>query len=258
MSMTIETPVTIVQDALYDPPGLIVEQPAESGDTAQAIIGFKAWNGTALEVHGWVGYTGHTYSFGPFPDATYLENDGAGGVVLLADDPTHGRIRFFAGGYTSTAFERMAISPVGNVGIGLHGADAQFPLDVHADTNQIHAQTALSTGQAAIYVENDRGAFKSYGGLVYGGSAEALPIFSMNRADRLFLIADGDNNQGLAIGTLRAQPVIFGTDNIERMRIDGSQGIPVYANNAAALAGGLAVGSLYRTGADPDPLCIVH
>ena len=34
--------------------------------------------------------------------------------------------------------------------------------------------------------------------------------------------------------------------------------IPVHANNAAALAAGMIVGSFYRTGADPDPLCIVH
>jgi hypothetical protein len=34
--------------------------------------------------------------------------------------------------------------------------------------------------------------------------------------------------------------------------------LPVYANNAAALAGGLAVGAFYRTGADPDPVCVVH
>jgi hypothetical protein len=33
---------------------------------------------------------------------------------------------------------------------------------------------------------------------------------------------------------------------------------PVYANNAAAIAGGLSVGTLYRTGSDPDALCIVH
>ena len=32
----------------------------------------------------------------------------------------------------------------------------------------------------------------------------------------------------------------------------------IYASNEAALAGGLAVGNLYRTGADPDVLCIVH
>jgi hypothetical protein len=33
---------------------------------------------------------------------------------------------------------------------------------------------------------------------------------------------------------------------------------PVYANNAAALAGGLVAGDHYRTGGDPDLLCIVH
>lgn len=34
--------------------------------------------------------------------------------------------------------------------------------------------------------------------------------------------------------------------------------LSVYANNAAATAGGLSVGDLYRTGADPDTVCIVH
>ena len=35
-------------------------------------------------------------------------------------------------------------------------------------------------------------------------------------------------------------------------------GLPVFVNNAAAIAGGLTAGNLYRTGADPDPVCIVH
>lgn len=35
-------------------------------------------------------------------------------------------------------------------------------------------------------------------------------------------------------------------------------GLPVYANNAAAIVGGLTVGAFYRTGADPDPVCVVH
>lgn len=35
-------------------------------------------------------------------------------------------------------------------------------------------------------------------------------------------------------------------------------GCPVYANNAAAIAGGLVQGDLYRTGGDPDSVCIVH
>ena len=35
-------------------------------------------------------------------------------------------------------------------------------------------------------------------------------------------------------------------------------GLPIYANNAAAVAGGLTAGAFYRTGADPDPVCVVH
>lgn len=35
-------------------------------------------------------------------------------------------------------------------------------------------------------------------------------------------------------------------------------GLQIFANNAAALAGGLSVGQLYRTGADPDAVCVVH
>ncbi len=35
-------------------------------------------------------------------------------------------------------------------------------------------------------------------------------------------------------------------------------GLPIYANNAAAIAGGLTAGALYRTGADPDPVYVVH
>ncbi len=35
-------------------------------------------------------------------------------------------------------------------------------------------------------------------------------------------------------------------------------GLPIYPNNAAAVGGGLTAGAFYRTGADPDPVCVVH
>ena len=35
-------------------------------------------------------------------------------------------------------------------------------------------------------------------------------------------------------------------------------GLLVFVNNAAAIAGGLAVGNLYRSGADPDAVFVVH
>lgn len=34
--------------------------------------------------------------------------------------------------------------------------------------------------------------------------------------------------------------------------------VPIFANNAAAVTGHLRVGQFYRTGGDPDPVCIVH
>jgi hypothetical protein len=34
--------------------------------------------------------------------------------------------------------------------------------------------------------------------------------------------------------------------------------LPVHINNAAAIVGGLVAGDLYRTGGDPDPVCVVH
>lgn len=35
-------------------------------------------------------------------------------------------------------------------------------------------------------------------------------------------------------------------------------GVPAFSDNAAALAGGVGAGGLYRTGGDPDHLCVVH
>jgi hypothetical protein len=36
------------------------------------------------------------------------------------------------------------------------------------------------------------------------------------------------------------------------------ENLQVYANNAAAIAAGLSAGDFYRTGADPDIVCVVH
>lgn len=55
----------------------------------------------------------------------------------------------------------------------------------------------------------------------------------------------------------------FGTNGTERLAISAAGflklvGLPVYANNAAAISGGLVAGQVYRTGGDPDPVCVVH
>lgn len=83
-----------------------------------------------------------------------------------------------------------------------------------------------------------------------------------------------------AVSPNRAAALYFSTlspgssANTEKMRITGAGnvgigtktpgsklsvvGLPVYANNAAALAGGLVAGDFYHTGGDPDLVAVVH
>jgi len=73
-------------------------------------------------------------------------------------------------------------------------------------------------------------------------------------------VAAGDDqlNIGDAIyGDLSTGNVAIGTTATPTSKLQ-VVGLPVYANNAAAIAGGLTIGAFYRTGGDPDVVCIVH
>lgn len=63
-------------------------------------------------------------------------------------------------------------------------------------------------------------------------------------------------------GTLSSTNVQSSLDELgtEKLGFIGNSlsSLPIYVNNAAAVGGGLVVGSLYRTGGDPDLVCIVH
>jgi hypothetical protein len=83
-------------------------------------------------------------------------------------------------------------------------------------------------------------------------SSNATVVFGINN-DGSLLPGSGTPDIGSAsfkYGTVYATNLNASNINL------GS--IPVYANNAAAISGGLSAGDVYRTGADPDPLCIVH
>ena len=118
----------------------------------------------------------------------------------------------------------------GNVGIGVTSPGDL--LDITGPPNGagrsgIHVTTPSSTGNATLYFDNNRGNFSAYGGVLTGGSANANVFFGVTRADKTFLIADGPFSLGLGIGTLVAQPVLFGTNNAERMRIDSAGNIGI-------------------------------
>ncbi|GGB06544.1 hypothetical protein GCM10011511_32510 [Puia dinghuensis] len=124
----------------------------------------------------------------------------------------------------------------GNVGIGT--TSPTFPFHVVGSVNDligitgsgggrggIYIQNTNSGGFASLIMENNHGSFGSYGQFVIGGSTNGYSNnFGLSNADRVIISAGGPNNLGLSIGTQTAQPLVFGTNNAERMRIDGSTG----------------------------------
>ncbi len=65
------------------------------------------------------------------------------------------------------------------------------------------------------------------------------------------------------VGSTGATTFSIKTNDANRITINGTgyiwvYNLPVFANNAAALAGGFSAGGLYRTNGDPDQVCVVH
>jgi hypothetical protein len=110
---------------------------------------------------------------------------------------------------------------------------------------------------------------------INGGAISATGALQKSNASKQFVDAvagidyalPGGASGGLAAGTYNygSGPIIVNADNANHATAaDGLTsaftlpGLPVYANNAAAVAAGMTPGQLYRTGANPDPLCVVH
>lgn len=64
------------------------------------------------------------------------------------------------------------------------------------------------------------------------------------------------------VGSIYVETMIEGGNFGIGTRTAGSKlavvGLINYADNAAAITGGLAAGDFYRTGGDPDLVCVVH
>lgn len=169
----------------------------------------------------------------------------------------------------------------GNVGIGtsapsgiLHiysdqGTSLNDRPNSSALPSTFYARTARgSTGVPSALQAGDflgRFAFGGFDGVSWTAQNQAM--MQGNAAENWTTSARGSylSFSTTAIGNLLGS---------ERLRIDpsGNVGIgttnptsklqvvdlPVYANNAAAIAGNLTAGAFYRTGADPDLVCVVH
>jgi hypothetical protein len=142
---------------------------------------------------------------------------------------TKGKILFGISAYDE-ANNRLGVgtaSPAGTLEVQGSGLNDTIRLiSTNATSGGMYFQNTQSTGQAVLYVENNLGSFAAYGGLLMGGSTNAIGnLFGLSRADRTFLFADGTSSLGLAVGTLTAQPLTLGTNNTARVTVASGGGV---------------------------------
>jgi hypothetical protein len=127
----------------------------------------------------------------------------------------------------------------GYVGIGTNSPT--YPLHLSGYVNDILGITATGGGRGGIYMqninsggftsmimENDHGSLGSFASYTIGGSTNGWPgFFGLSPIDRVALVAGGSYNLGLSLGTMTAEPIVFGSNNVERMRVFGSGNVAI-------------------------------
>lgn len=123
--------------------------------------------------------------------------------------------------------------------LGVSGSGLNNTLSVtstNSTSGGLYFRNNQAGAQAVMYVDNDRGSFASYGGFLQGGSTNAIGnLFGVSRADRTFVFADGASSNGLVVGTLTSDPLIFGTNNTNRMSIDANGVLTIATTTAGTL-----------------------
>lgn len=126
-------------------------------------------------------------------------------------------------------------------------------LERHTTAGTAGNNLTVQAGGATVgATDKDGGTLVLNGGLSTGTGKSRVYLCAAapggaGTGDRAPVIVGRLTSVGLSINT--------GADPVAPFEVAG---LTIYANNAAAVAGGLGVGAFYRTGADPDPVCVVH
>lgn len=122
----------------------------------------------------------------------------------------------------TTSGTMVATDSSGNVGIGTTSPTVKLDVTGSAASSLEGMFTNTNTGTSAS--AGVRGVGNSTGQFIlrqYGTNVTAT-VFGQTLANYAGLFSDGASSNGLLVGSLTADPVIFGTNNLERMRLDTS------------------------------------
>jgi hypothetical protein len=149
---------------------------------------------------------------------------------------------------------RVYIKDDGNVGIG-----TMTPATINgiAAVGQKHLNLYYATDVARISIQG-AAAILDLVDLDAGASAKHIKLQNSAGVTRFESVDDAGNVQAANILCITNNVGYVGIGTIDPKSALHVVGLPIYANNAAAILGGLTAGAFYRTNADPDPVCVVH
>jgi hypothetical protein len=111
----------------------------------------------------------------------------------------------------------LVLNPLGgNVGIGTVYPSSSVHVQSGGET-EVGARTSSAADRAMFRAYNDGGGYFQY---ALNGSANAAGLFGLPGAGQANITAVNASN--LAVGTFGANPFVLGTNNTERLRIDGT------------------------------------
>ncbi len=171
--------------------------------------------------------TGNTLEAGVTGTINDLSSDG---MVKIGNVYSAATMRDDIGLLTTSDLGIGTASPISGILLDVRGTNAKA--QVGSGTT-----TVFASGQCGWGANNgtEKAIFGVQSGATFAGA---------NSNNDLLLLA---NNTGYV--KIRKEGFI---------NIPSLTALPTYANNAAAVTGGLGAGDLYRTGGDPDAVCVVH
>ena len=172
--------------------------------------------------------------------AIRLEQTNAGGFTAQTWDVAGNEANFFVRDVTGGSRLPFRICPgaptssidinaSGDVGVGTASPSELLHVFSSADANKFIQIEDTSTGTSALAgfrAKNDAGAL---GQLISHGSGRTTLRYGVSVGNRQELLATGGN--GLLIGTLEADDVIIGTNNVNRLQINGTTGAVTVSGN---------------------------